>query len=148
MPSQTQIVVVPGAWHYPSSFEPVTKRLQAAGYTVRAELMPSTGNPDPPKDLSADVAALNALVDTAIGPGNDVVVVCHSWGGMVTSSAFDGRSARERASKGLKGGVVRVGYLSAFMPPKGVSLWDMIGGSAMPWMDVQVVSSFLLPMLF
>jgi pimeloyl-ACP methyl ester carboxylesterase len=138
MPSKPHIVIVPGAWHYPSSFEPTTKRLQAAGYTVHAELMPSTGSSDPPKDLSADVTALNAFVDIAIGDGNDVFVICHSWGGIVTSSAFEGRSASERSAKGLTGGVVRVGYLAAFMTPKGVSLWDMLGGQPLPWFDVQV----------
>jgi pimeloyl-ACP methyl ester carboxylesterase len=106
----------------PSSFEPTTKRLQAAGYTVHVELMPSTGSADPPKDLSADVTALHTLMDTAIGESNDVVVICHSWGSIVMSSAFEGRSASERAAKGLKGGVVRVGYLAALMTPRGVSL--------------------------
>ncbi|KAF2826260.1 alpha/beta-hydrolase [Ophiobolus disseminans] len=135
--SKPHIVVVPGAWHDPSSMASVTSKLESVGYTIYARKMPGVGASTPPKDLSEDVAALRAMVDKALATGSDVVVICHSWGGMVTGSALIGYSKHEREKHGKKGGVVKVGYLAAFMVPVGVSLKDAIGGTWPAWFDVQ-----------
>lgn len=142
--SKPHIVLVPGAWHDPSSMASVTSLLTRAGYTVHARQMPAVGSSNPPKDLSEDVAALRAMVDDALATGADVVVICHSWGGMVTGSALTGYSKSARERNGQKGGVVRVGYLAAFMVPVGMSLKDAIGGTWPVWFDEQV-TFFLLP---
>lgn len=88
--------------------------------------------------MDLDIAAARALVDYAIGDGNDVVVICHSWGGTVATSAFVGYSKEERANKGLKGGVVKVGYMCAFMIDEGESLSGVLGGKPAPWYDIDV----------
>lgn len=136
--SKPQIVLVHGAWHNPAAFAPLTSRLEPLGYTIHVPDLPSVGSSSPPEDFSQDIAALRAVVDTAIGTGNDVVVICHSWGGMVGGSALVGYSKSEREAEGKTGGVVRCGYLAAFMAPVGVSLLDLTGGQYMPWYDVKV----------
>jgi pimeloyl-ACP methyl ester carboxylesterase len=100
--------------------------------------MPAVGSSDPPTDLSTDIAALRSTVEEAIGTRNDVVVICHSWGGMVTGSGLTGLSKQEREAEGKKGGVVRVGYMAAFIVDEGVCLMDVIGGKDPSWFDVKV----------
>ncbi|CAO2648609.1 Nn.00g078760.m01.CDS01 [Neocucurbitaria sp. VM-36] len=131
--AKTQIVFVPGAWHSPPHVATITSKLQDVGYTVHGRQFPAVGNPNPPSDLSEDIATVRALVNEAIGEGNDVVVVSHSWGGILAGSALTGLGKREREAAGKKGGVVRSAYIAAFILPEGVSLIDAIGGNADWW---------------
>ncbi|KAL5372598.1 hypothetical protein PMIN06_002676 [Paraphaeosphaeria minitans] len=135
--SQPQIVLFPGAWHLPTCFSLIIPKLEAAGYTVLTTQLPSVTDKDPPKDLSADIATARAIVDKAIGSGNDVIVVCHSWSGIVVGSALVGYSKKEREEKGQKGGVVSCGYMCAFMAPEGVSLAESIQGPPPTWWTVE-----------
>jgi pimeloyl-ACP methyl ester carboxylesterase len=136
--SKPQIVVIPGAWHGPSYMDTVSSKLEQLGYTIHARQMPAVGASNPPKDLSEDVDVARSLVEEAIGSGNDVIAIVHSWGGIVAATGFVGLGKKEREAEGKKGGLIRVGYLAAFIVPEGVSLLDAIGGSPPPWFDIQV----------
>lgn len=138
--SRPHIILLHGAWHSPAYFAKITSLLQDHLYVVHAQQSLSTGLPPswtPPNDLSQDIAATRALLDYAIANGNDVIVICHSWGGIIAGSALVGYSKAERAEKGLKGGVVKCGYMCAFMVEEGVSLQRKYGDYP-PWYDVNV----------
>jgi pimeloyl-ACP methyl ester carboxylesterase len=139
--SKPQLVLVAGAWHAPFYMATMVSKLEALGYTIHARQLPGVGSSSPPKDLSEDIAALRSTVEEAIGAGNDVVVICHSWGGILTSSGLPGLSKKEREADGKKGGVVRVGYMTAFILDVGTSLLNAIGDADPPWFDVQVRST-------
>lgn len=91
MSTKPHIVLIPGAWHDPSGFSEITAQLESAGYTVHSRQLPSVGNPIPPEDFSEDIAAVQDLVTKAIGDGNDVVVVPHSWSGIVNVCVYRAR---------------------------------------------------------
>lgn len=88
------IVLVHGAFADGSSYHKVVERLQKKGYQVTAVQNPLTS-------LDADVSAVNQVLDRQDG---DVVLVGHSWGGVVISEA--GRHEK----------VKRLVYLSAIVP--------------------------------
>jgi len=142
--AKPQIVLIPGAWHKPECFSIIIPKLEAHGYTVHTRQMPSVTESDPPTDLSRDVAAARDLVTKAIGGGNDVVVVPHSWAGLVAGSAFGGMGKKEREAKGEKGGIVRAAYMCAFMAPEGVSLLDAIQHQIPDWWYIGVRDHHLL----
>lgn len=101
--------------------------------------LPAVGNPNPPKDLSEDIAAVRSLVEEAIGESHEVVVIPHSWAGIIAGSALEGMGKKEREVQGKKGGVTRAGYMAAFMLEPGVALIDCIpGGKPEYWWDIQV----------
>ena len=139
-----RIVLVPGAWHGPSCMATVTSKLEAFGYQVHSRQLPAVGNPNPPKDLSEDIAAIRGLVEEAIGEGNEVVVVPHSWGGIVAGSALIGLGKEERQAEDKKGGVVRTAYIAAFIVPEGVSLMDVLQHQIPPWWNVEVCTLGML----
>lgn len=136
--SKPQIVLVPGAAHTPECMVPLMAKLKTFGYSTHCRQMASVGTPtpNPPEDLSEDIAILRSLVEEAIGSGNDVVVVPHSWGGIVTSSALVGYSKKEREASGKKGGVIRTGYMASFLLPEGTSLMDAGSDEPPAWMEV------------
>jgi pimeloyl-ACP methyl ester carboxylesterase len=142
--TKPHIVLVPGAWHTPTSFTPLTTALRALGYTIHSAQLASVGATTPPSDLSADIAIVRSLVETAIASGqggNDVVVIAHSWGGIVAGSALVGLGKEEREGQGegksLRGGVVRTGYIAAYILDEGICLQDAIEHHVPSWVDVQ-----------
>jgi pimeloyl-ACP methyl ester carboxylesterase len=92
------IVLVHGAWADASSWAGVTARLQADGYTVVA---PS----NPLRDLSGDSTYLSSVLSSISGP---IVLVGHSYGGMVMTNAATGHS-----------NVKALVYIAAFAPSEG-----------------------------
>jgi pimeloyl-ACP methyl ester carboxylesterase len=85
-----------------------------------------------------DVASLREVLVKLADDGQDLVVVGHSYGGVVASCAVEGLSKSARAKEGTAGGVIKVVYLAAFAIDKGQSLLGMLGGNYLPWMKVEV----------
>src|SRR5690242_875271 len=106
----------------------ITSKLESLGYKIHSRQLPAVGSSNPPSDLSEDIAVVRTLVEEAIGDGNDVVVVPHSWGGIITQSALDGLGKKEREAEGKKGGVIRTGYMTAFIGPEDMTLIKSIPG--------------------
>jgi pimeloyl-ACP methyl ester carboxylesterase len=98
-PARADIVLVHGAFADGSSWSRVIPLLQKKGYRVTAVQLPLTS-------LADDVAATRRVLDRQTGP---VVLVGHSWGGVVVSEA------------GNAPGVKSLVFLSALVPDSGES---------------------------
>ncbi|NDZ16061.1 hypothetical protein C7T35_17735 [Variovorax sp. WS11] len=104
------VVLVHGAFADGSAWNRVVPRLQAKGLKVVSVQNPLTS-------LADDVAATRRVLDAQTGP---VVLVGHSWGGVVISEA--GQHERVKA----------LVYVSAFAPAEGQSVADLSKGYAEP----------------
>ena len=100
------IVLEHGAWADSGSWNGVVQRLQHDGYTVYAP-------PDPLQGLEYDTATLKDFLGTIPGP---IVLVGHSYGGMVITNAATG-------NKNVKALV----YDDAFIPAKGDTAGSLSG---------------------
>ena len=100
------IVLVHGAWADSGSWNKVTALLQADGYTVDAP-------PDPLQGLSYDSSSLADFLSTISGP---IVLVGHSYGGMVITNAAVGNT-----------NVKALVYDDAFIPAAGNTLLGLTG---------------------
>ncbi|GIF70796.1 alpha/beta fold hydrolase [Asanoa siamensis] len=98
------IVLVHGAWADGSSWNAVTTRLQAAGYTVRVP-------PNPLRSLAGDAETTADFLATIAGP---IVLVGHSYGGAVISNV------RNDNVRGLV-------YVDAFVPDEGEKVAPLVG---------------------
>ncbi|KAI9708069.1 MAG: hypothetical protein M1820_004273 [Bogoriella megaspora] len=136
--SKPTIVCVPGAWHQPEIYEETMQILKAAGYPTIGLPLPSVGaNPLKP-DFTDDVKAIrDCLTRLIVSGGKNVVLVSHSYTGMPANEAPVRLGAKERSSKGLKGGVIRLVFIMAFAMPEGFQ--PTAGGAQMPdWMKVDM----------
>ena len=93
-------MLVNGAWANNASWSRVIKRLQNDGYTVVAP-------PNPLQSLNGDAETIADLLQTIPGP---IVLVGHSYGGMVISNAATGNP-----------NVKALVYINAFIPDEGES---------------------------
>jgi pimeloyl-ACP methyl ester carboxylesterase len=109
------IVLVHGAWADSGSWDGVTKRLQADGYTVYAP-------PNPLQGLPYDSAYLADFLHSISGP---IVLVGHSYGGAVITNAATGDPQ-----------VKALVYVDAFAPAQGQTLAQLLatypGSCAVP----------------
>jgi hypothetical protein len=91
------------------------------------------------RTLLPDIATIHGAVFSEIHDnGNDVVMVAHSWSGTVVGGSLEGLGKVEREKVGEKCGVVRLAYVSAFVPSEGVGLIEALGGTAPEWYDIRV----------
>lgn len=132
------VVFTPGAWHGPQSFDLVRAGLTLKGYESEAITLPSVGAEPATVGLEEDAAVLRSTIETLADAGKEVVVVVHSYGGMVGGNAIEGLGYKQRAANNEKGGVIMLVYLAAFAAPNATSLLDMLSGEYLPWMRVEV----------
>ncbi|KAK4249482.1 Alpha/beta hydrolase family-domain-containing protein [Corynascus novoguineensis] len=112
--------------------------LARAGYESHHVALPSVGGTELPlTGLAEDVAAVRDVVAPLADRGDDIVLLCHSSGGVVGSNAIEGYDIAARSAEGKVGGVIRIVYLSAFVLPKGQSPLNIMGGDLLQWMEQQ-----------
>jgi hypothetical protein len=69
----------------------------------------------------------------------DVLVIAHSYGGVVCTEAVDADLSRGmRQAKGLTGGVIHLIYMCAFLLPQNNSLASTFGGQLPPFIKIDV----------
>jgi pimeloyl-ACP methyl ester carboxylesterase len=118
-------VIVHGAWHTGDLMRPVADLVAAAGHDVHTPTI--AGNrPGDPKDTGLDQAIDSILAYIAERKLSDIVLVGHSFGGMVITGVAD------RAPAGVIGRLV---YWNAFVPNDGESLNDLVPGYFLAMFD-------------
>ncbi|OGM47897.1 hypothetical protein ABOM_002721 [Aspergillus bombycis] len=132
-----KVVLVPGAWSTPAFYDGLDTCLSERGFESITVQHPSTGAEPPTKTLEDDVSQLHGTLEHLCDSGDDIIVVAHSYGGLVSSGAVEGLERPTRQSQGKSGGVLTIVYVVAFVVPKGVSLVGASGGQLMPWIKVE-----------
>ena len=115
-------LVFDGAWWWQRMVEP----LAALGLDTRAVELPSCVAPPVPSvealgDMHADADAVRAAFDEEDEP---VVLVGHSYGGMVITDAAAGQE-----------NVKHLVYVTSVMPERGETMASFGGSELGPWMD-------------
>ena len=105
-----------GGWVW----DDLAERLEKSGHRVRVvDQLPSAGtDPGSLGDLSANAHHVRQVLDTSDEP---VVLVGHSYGGMVITELADHPKVRHSA------------YLTALWPQRGQSVLDLFGGALPNW---------------
>jgi pimeloyl-ACP methyl ester carboxylesterase len=113
-------VLIHGGGHGGWCWQPVARRLRAMGHEVHAPSLAGLG--DRRHLLSADIDLLTHVEDVVsllfYEDLSDVILVGHSYGGMVITGAADASTTR----------IKRLVYLDAAMPRAGESLLDTSPG--------------------
>lgn len=137
-----------GAWISPQFFETIQSRLNKLGYPTECPAHPSVGAEPPSKVLADDVVSFRHVLTNRADEGKDLIVVAHSYGGVVVSNAVKGLDKASRAKDSKRGGIIQVVYMGSFALDQGQSLLGVLGGSYPPWWRVEVVIPLLYHPLF
>jgi len=124
-PTSPTFLFIPGGWHFPAYFAPLANALANAGYA--SETVTLNVNADPPlQDLESEIHAILAKLLPLLEAGKQVIVVAHSYGGIPATEAVGRIATSPRL--GIRGSVLRLVYMAAFVPGKGDSMVGMIEG--------------------
>jgi pimeloyl-ACP methyl ester carboxylesterase len=127
-------VLVHGAWHGGWCYRDTAQALRAAGHAVFTPTHTGVGERF---HQSAENITLETHVRDVCGcieweELDDVVLVGHSYGGMVISGVADRMAERIRA----------LVFLDAFVPEHGESLMDLLNKSLAPEVAAQFITTF------
>ncbi|GLA14519.1 hypothetical protein AnigIFM62618_000901 [Aspergillus niger] len=140
------IVIVPGAFGTPQGFEKLLPHLTEAGYATHPGSYPSC-NPSDPANVSSpqDIAHLrdNVLLPLLNEEGKDVVIIAHSYGGVVAGGAARGLAKGTRTAQGQSTGVIGLIYVVGNITLDGESLFNAVGGAYPPFIKVDKPSKGL-----
>ena len=112
-PART-FVLIPGAWLGGWSWQPVARVLTGRGYPALALSLPGLSYDGSPPGLELADAVDYVVGEVERRELDDVVLVCHSWGGYPATGA----------AHRLAGRVAKVIYFSAVVPARGMSMAD------------------------
>jgi pimeloyl-ACP methyl ester carboxylesterase len=136
------IVIVPGAFGTPQGFERLLPYLIKAGYATHPGSYPSCNPSDPAKVSSPqDIAFLrdNVLLPLLNEHGKDVVIIAHSYGGVVAGGAAKKLAKGTRRDQGQSTGVIGLIYVAGNITFDGESLFTAVGGAYPPFIKVNKV---------
>ncbi|KAI1313280.1 catalytic protein [Xylaria venustula] len=133
-PRKPILVLVQGSFQLPEVYYKLSDALRATGYRVEQPPLPSLTDQDKPdfasKSLTDDALAIRSTVKELVEEGETVVMVMHSYGGLVGTEALTkDLSFEQRKSQGLAGGVLHLFYFAAFILTKGQSVLSTFGES-------------------
>ncbi|KAF7920091.1 hypothetical protein EAE99_008212 [Botrytis elliptica] len=123
-----EFVFVPGAWHSPES-----------GYKVHGISLKSVGASPHLENSQPDVETIRNKIDSLLSTSTPLILVYHSYGGVVGSSALDTYIATLSPSTtpfSPTGLIRRLVYIAAFCLPKSVSLMGALNHSPLPWFSI------------
>jgi pimeloyl-ACP methyl ester carboxylesterase len=136
------VLLIHGAWQSIDQYAALKGLLEQAGLTVHLTANATSG-PDASKIRGKthldDVARIHAAMEEPLAQGLEIILVCHSYGGVPATVAVENYQIPERQERGLPGGVRHVVYLAAFaLPQRGASLLAGLGGQYAPFMSLEV----------
>ncbi|KAH0337038.1 alpha/beta-hydrolase, partial [Aureobasidium melanogenum] len=126
--SKPTVIFVTGAWHKPHLYAGLLEDLRKISFPVVAPSLPSVGGTC--ENFDDDVHVVRKAIADEISQGHEIVMLMHSYGGLVGSEAVQGYSKQE-VPRG--GGVVKMIYMAAFALEVGRSLMDALNNKPLPW---------------
>ncbi|KPI41920.1 uncharacterized protein AB675_5297 [Cyphellophora attinorum] len=129
--SNPTIFVIPGGACPVVFYNDLVSTLTKQGFEAETHNLRSyTDDPKnaEPQGLTEDAAYMHEKIEALVDQGKEVVVVGHSYGGLVTTDAAHGLSKAERARAGKRGGIVRIIYLSCIVGAVGSNSTETCAG--------------------
>ncbi|KAL2825493.1 alpha/beta-hydrolase [Aspergillus cavernicola] len=143
------LLFIPGSWHKPSCFHKVTAILQESHNLkcISITLPSTTGNPAATFKDDLDVA--RAAITTETAQGRDVVVIAHSYGGMIGNSAIKGFTQQqqqflnmESESVPVSGTVIGLILIASGFTLTGLAFLDLSLGHPPPFFQANTSTGY------
>ncbi|MCJ1307507.1 hypothetical protein MMC25_001153 [Agyrium rufum] len=104
----------------PECYDPIRTIFESRGYRCICPALPSSGakSYSLDEDFTGDIDAIRVPILKLV-EDTGVVVVVHSYAGLSGGQALEGLDKESCKAKGLKGGVIRIIYVNAYLVPEG-----------------------------
>lgn len=141
------VVIVPGAFGTPAGFDKLVPYLNEAGLSTSPGPYPSCDPQDPTvatcqKDI--DSLRRDILLPLLEEEQRDIVILAHSYGGVVAGGAAKGLDKPSRIVQGQQHGVIGLIYVAGNITLEGECLLEAVGGSYPPFIKLNKVAGHTL----
>ncbi|KAJ9325884.1 hypothetical protein DTO027B5_3912 [Paecilomyces variotii] len=119
------IVIVPGAWHRPQHYKYIIEGLQKFEYEAIGVTLPTVDSNPPLTSWDKDAEAVRTEILKHLDAGKDVVVIAHSYGGLVMSEAVKGLGKKARGDQGQNAGILKLIYMCAIASQDGKTFQEI-----------------------
>ncbi|KAL0939887.1 prolyl aminopeptidase protein [Colletotrichum truncatum] len=132
------VVVVPGSFAPAKLYDTFTAVLRKHGIESEVVDTPSVGIREGlgPQSMSDDVAEIVKVVSDLLEKGKQVILLTHSYGGIPGTQSLQQLSRVSREAAGKAGGIDKIIYLTAIVPPVGVGNFDFLGTNVPDFLTV------------
>lgn len=130
------LVLVPGAWHKPSCYDKIVSLLQKNHDLKCISISLPSANDDPSATFKDDLDTARQAISSETSQGRDVVLIAHSYGGMVANSAIKGfarsRDVATSTPNDSNGHVIGLVLIASGFTFTGFSFMDLFLGRPPP----------------
>jgi pimeloyl-ACP methyl ester carboxylesterase len=121
------ILVIPGSFSKAYFYDELGNNIKALGYPYEVSDLPTASRVAPASaaTLYDDAEHFAKVIDKLTSDGKNVVVVPHSYGGMVGTETVKGFTSSQPG----KGKVIGIAYLTAIVPPVGQSIGSLMASN-------------------
>lgn len=143
MEHKPTLVLIPGAWHKPQCYHKLTKSFQNEhGFKCTSVDLPSTRG-DPNATYKDDIEAARDAITAEIAAGRNVIVIAHSYGGMIGNSSIKGLTRPQSStSNGTTGHVLALVLIASGFTITGLAFMDPLFGHPPPFWRVNKGTGF------
>ena len=134
------ILIIPGSFSPPPLYAGIVQHLASHGFETIVAHYPSIGRRDPlpPATMADDAAYTGAIAEKLADAGRSIVMVTHSYGGIVGTESTKGLAKTDREAAGKAGGITRILYITSLVPRVGESLTTLMGSDVASFLRVEV----------
>ncbi|KAI0191587.1 Alpha/Beta hydrolase protein [Astrocystis sublimbata] len=136
------LVICPGAFGKSDGFDKLIPHLN--GLETHPGAYPSCNHPDPTTATCADDISSFRKTLLSLLEKRNVVILAHSFGGVVAGGAAKDLDVDTRKSQGHATAVVGLIYVVGNITLKGESLFDAVGGAYPPFIKYQATKGWVL----
>ncbi|KAJ7640667.1 Alpha/beta hydrolase fold-1 [Mycena polygramma] len=123
-PTKPTIIIIPASFTPLFFYNAVIAEFETHGYSVHGIELETVGRREKPPSMYDDAAKVASRVTQLADEGKDVVLVAHSYGGLVACESAKGLAKSAREEEGKRGGVMWIVFVSAMVPREGQALTD------------------------
>lgn len=124
------LVFIHGSWHRPICYDPIIKLLEPKFRCVTVALPSTAYNPE--ATFKDDLDATRDVISAEIRNGCNVVIIAHSYGGMVGNSSIKGFTKPKEADNSQTGYVTGLILIASGHTFTGLSFMDPFFGRPPP----------------
>ncbi|KAK4935872.1 hypothetical protein LTR10_023130 [Elasticomyces elasticus] len=117
----------------------MAEHVRSQGYEIVVDTLPSCSRapPERPATMAEDAVHFHDIAEKLADQGKEIVMVMHSYGGVVGTECSKGLSRTERKEAGKAGGIIKLVYFTCVVPGVGISLRELLPGDDLPWLIVR-----------
>lgn len=138
--SQPTLLIIPGSFSPPALYKNLVDNLRSLGFETIVEPLQSAIRKESPPSSSMydDASHFRNVITNLADQGKDIVLIPHSYGGIVANESAKGLLKSDRSKAGKTGGIVEIINISTLTPAVGQSGLDVAGKLGLDQFPVEV----------